>query len=973
MGFNINRTWFKEDFIMLKLKEAEDAGLDKIEIKDKLLFGISSYVGQILHDYVPEGEKGEVILKKVWQIISYDEEKIKSETNSKFSSNSNMITSAVFQMIPNDYLSDMNTVITTRDMEDIIHKKSYGLLKAGKYVIDGRGYYGFVTKIYVKSLPDYDKMRRNDKGNPHGLNVTKDEIYVKYKYEGQYEGRIKNGVFPKETELELDKFVSAWSIIEEDTLEELEKKIKRVETSRSLQSYEEQLALGDKYDDLKDETTAIVSFDSKAQLESMSDKIAVKNNMASVIKRSMERILAIKQEELEMMMAAKKAELASVLAHVGEVMAVFKRQMERIERLIVTLELYLGIRENVIQIAEGEPAPIGEPIHLRQQMLYMDEEFGDPADGGIEHKDIEKFEDWMIKTRAFEKIAPEQKCVVILRPRREMKDRGRDMHPIIKAKLENLDRMVYIFIRNGDNVYRIWSDNIEVTDRLFPKKEELGKMVEELMDATRDKEEAEHDSFDHRDADKKMNEAEKQIFYYKRMIILIQGIIQRTQIFAPLPPEFNLLDISTHEGVVKYVYDDENLLMDGKLRFKDWLLEVNKGVTKGSRIIYGRMYNDANSHKHRFSLDWYHDHSAPPMPDSGEYIVSEKKIPSKKYITKRIREAEYEKDQESDNPKYESLGSVRYSIRKNIDPKDINDYKDEYETDEKGNYIYEFDVYVLDENGKRQEIDYIDRQLRFSYNPKDTVYGSWGDYSSHERKTNITFRIFPEEDSCFIHYDACDPEDIEFYINNRIDRMGYLNMMPILWTLKAKLKEEKQWETGFIKSLSGELAGQFGVVGVNGHEMIAQEIVSAIEWWKNEVVKVWKRPISKDDLKAHRMIKDRVVSKLKKVFKKKDVAIANNKRTMIFKYVPSDGMHSVRGKAFKFIIYGVFKNEFADMIRLWSHSKFWSDWNMKKISMAKIKREIAILESGELVEKSKKHPKELIIIKDGVEETNVGD
>jgi len=94
MGFNIDKTWFKEDFIISKLKEAEDAGLNKIEIKDKLLFGISNYIGQILHDYVSEDNKGEAVLKKVWRIMSYDEQ---SDPEAEYKSNHNTITSAVFQ------------------------------------------------------------------------------------------------------------------------------------------------------------------------------------------------------------------------------------------------------------------------------------------------------------------------------------------------------------------------------------------------------------------------------------------------------------------------------------------------------------------------------------------------------------------------------------------------------------------------------------------------------------------------------------------------------------------------------------------------------------------------------------------------------------------------------------------------------------------------------------------------------------
>lgn len=933
MGIGITDTWFKGDKVLEAIQKIEDGKTyeigHKIEVCDDAFFSCSSYIDQVIHDVKEDDDLDDrpPILKNVWKLINFRREKHNEDDT--YTGNGNTNSYATFEVISNNYLEGTNGIITTTDMYKIIHDKSYGLLRAGKYLINSGGYYGFISGFFIKTVDNHSKIR-DTKSNPHGAQITEDVIMVKYNYEGQYEGRMEDGILPKEGTCTLDEIIKNWIIIEEETLPELEKKVKMIEANQDLSTYEDKLAITDGKDELANDTTALVSFNSKEQLDNMHDKIAVKKNIALVLKYSMERIITLKKEELAVVMATKKAELAAVMDHLNQTIAVFHRQMERVNRLIITLELYLGISENIVQIAEGEPAPIDVPIALRQQMLYMDEEFGDPEDGGLEYSTMEKFEDWMIENRAFEKTAPEQKCVVVMRPRRRMKDRG-DIHPLIKMKLENLDKMVYIFIRNGENIYRIWTDNLEFTNRLFPKKDELQAMVETMMTAEHDRNKEEIDSYDYRNADEKMNEAESRLFHYKRTMILLQGIIQRTQIFAPLPPTFNLLDVSTHENVVKYIYDDEMLLPDGKKRFIQWLLDLNKGVVKGSRIIIGSINGGANDFKERFGLEWYNEHSAPPMPKAGEYVVKGCKVDMWDWVTERIPEDEYKADQKlkkEDRKYYSHHTNYKYSIGKRLD---INDRKDQK---------CEIDVYPIGEDGQQVRRDWIDDQLRISYNPSDTVYGKWG-YEMHERKTNITFQIFPDDDTFFIHYDACSKEEIDFYLNNRVDRQGYLHMMPILWTLKKRLKEEKKWEDGFVEALSHELSTQLSL----GDGIVKDEIIQAIKWWKNEVVTIWKRPISKDDLKAHRMIKDKVISRLKKSHKIK-IATANNKRAMIFTYTPIKGVH--KEETHKFIIFGVFKNEFAEKIKEYTEEHFWRDWDNKCISMAKIKREIAILESGEL-------------------------
>src|SRR6185369_5383962 len=96
-------------------------------------------------------------------------------------------------------------------------------------------------------------------------------------------------------------------------------------------------------------------------------------------------------------------------------------------------------------------------------------------------------------------------------------------------------------------------------------------------------------------------------------------------------------------------------------------------------------------------------------------------------------------------------------------------------------------VYPLDSRGKKERVDYVEKTLRISYNPKDTVYarrtsfsdGSW----SRERKGSITFIVDPKKDGFVINYDSLLVEDIKYYLEDRIEREHYVRMMPVLWML----------------------------------------------------------------------------------------------------------------------------------------------------------------------------------------------
>jgi hypothetical protein len=488
--------------------------------------------------------------------------------------------------------------------------------------------------------------------------------------------------------------------------------------------------------------------------------------------------------------------------------------------------------------------------------LYMDEEFGDTTNGGLDFETIEKFDEWLIDSGNYTNIVPEEKCIVIMQPRRKNKDRG-DLHPILKVQKEALDRMMYVIIRNGQNIYRIWTDNIDFGARLFPKKDEFQEIVNEIIKAKEKRNDAiEQDSkYYMEQAEKEIIDKESNLFSYKRNILLIQGVIWRTDIFKPLPADLDLMKPETYNGHINFIYDEENTLEDGRLRYNEWLTEINKSICKGSRVFLVRPKGHPKDWDKRF-LRYYNEYSFPPLPNNGVYQVHEYAYTDSKRCTKNVTVKEIKEDRENDKLSKLNNGDYKkkYDCSYCVSGRDDDEILNVYLYDEKGSLLYE-----------KVEI----RKLKILYNPKDKVRAGWGQYFDdfeweRERKNNISF-IIKNTDNFIINYDALVLDDLDYYINNRIDRHNYLHMLPVLRGLRESFKKEKEQEDHFIKMMTGEICKTMPTIYEN---VIYQTLADCVEWWKNTRPFVWKRPLSKNESKAFKMIKERAIIILKKKNKK---------------------------------------------------------------------------------------------------------
>jgi hypothetical protein len=307
---------------------------------------------------------------------------------------------------------------------------------------------------------------------------------------------------------------------------------------------------------------------------------AVKTELAA------QRSLAIRTAQaLREQQAGLEARLARELAEVRAALAPLQAYTRKLEEAVWTVNLYLGRDEEIVTLLDGAPAPAGTPISIRQMVLSMDEETTiAAADGGIDFRDVAAFDAWISEPEHLHQVLPEPRGVVVLMPRRTGRDYG---DPYISAKLNEENRRSYWLIRNGDRLFRMSTD-FPVGDRLTPTREEFTSFfVQQRHDpgtgapvsapikpgtaAWLRAEEA----------------ADARRRHFMRAALILQGLIDRTTVFRPLPAEHvSVLDPASYDaGHVQLITDAENALSTGRQPFYEWLTERNAQIRRGMRIV----------------------------------------------------------------------------------------------------------------------------------------------------------------------------------------------------------------------------------------------------------------------------------------------------------------------------------------------------------------------------------------------------
>ncbi len=297
-----------------------------------------------------------------------------------------------------------------------------------------------------------------------------------------------------------------------------------------------------------------------------------------------------------------------------------------IQNRVFNVSLYAGLTEEVVQCCAGEPAAFHEKLRVMQRLLYMDEEcLLNYRHGGMEFKHIEKFDTWISEPENRDRILPFPRCLVAMRVRRMIKDRHFDgslRQALIIFDLEISDKFTFLYLRNGNQVWRLSTD-LEFGELIFPDKAvfdpsepmmakmfggrvdklisrreyDLMKREREDAEALRARWEIEHpkESWDeeahgpywmsnpYRNAraldfhprnyepfdptsvffDDMTKLVGDEIKQYNRIALIIQGLFDRSEVFHPHPP----VKTWTQDGfnaAVELIYDGTAALSNGK-------------------------------------------------------------------------------------------------------------------------------------------------------------------------------------------------------------------------------------------------------------------------------------------------------------------------------------------------------------------------------------------------------------------------
>ena len=328
--------------------------------------------------------------------------------------------------------------------------------------------------------------------------------------------------------------------------------------------------------------------------------------------------------------------------------AALQPAIKAIENRIFNVELYAGLSEEVIQLTDGEPAPLTEKIVLFQRRAYMDEEcLADYEAGGMDFQKIDEFERWLKKPSNLNRLLPFPRCIVAFKVRRKEKERhGWTYRDFIRIQFEKeMDGMTFLYIRNGERLYclrtaiefdeKLFPDigNLDTTSRLFVSnagRRGAMKYIDEHDYVTRCEEWDRHEAsikgrnrgfagdpksclcmtekgknycdFRHTiDAnprkvfvefndqsvyyDDMKQDLDEQMAKHNRVVLVLQGLLDRSDVLQPHPP----WKLNTPEGfdtALKLVFDQDKALTTGdKPDFEAYRAKLNATLKTGSITV----------------------------------------------------------------------------------------------------------------------------------------------------------------------------------------------------------------------------------------------------------------------------------------------------------------------------------------------------------------------------------------------------
>ena len=256
-------------------------------------------------------------------------------------------------------------------------------------------------------------------------------------------------------------------------------------------------------------------------------------------------------------------------------------------RVICAYETYLGTKEEIVELI-GEGKTSNEPIHLYQAVRFMDEEYGIVnlekitettyvEMDAFDYKNIDLFDKWI--TENYKMFIPSERGIVMWRIKRLRKDYGDTWENMV---CNGYNANCYFLIRNGERLYRIFSDVASKDDTMFPTEQQ--SLIAGRKWST--SKEFDQESF------------MENTLPWKYILVAIQGILDRTNILGTdCQFKTNLICGLFDKEKIVLVRDKERKDLIGDNTMPSWsnYLKENRNKTKiGDRIIITDLWGSKN-------------------------------------------------------------------------------------------------------------------------------------------------------------------------------------------------------------------------------------------------------------------------------------------------------------------------------------------------------------------------------------------
>lgn len=553
--------------------------------------------------------------------------------------------------------------------------------------------------------------------------------------------------------------------------------------------------------DLDPANTAEVALTGQNAVETREKAVAARAELARA-QADLERREAEAKAELERQKQELEAQFAAKRAELEVKMAPLKKQLEQMSEILWTVDLYLGRDETLRLLRDGEPASADTPISLRQRVLVMAEEslvlMGRKA-SGMDAEDVPEFVNWLLEDDAhLDRVLPESKGVVVLIPTKVQSSSGN----IFEDEARNqANQRAYWVIRNGQKLYLLTTDpGLRVHDRVLPKRTEFTEVFErrlfgysgETVGAP-----VEPGSEEWLAMEEQASALQR---HYMRMLLVLQGLIDRTPAWHPLPEGgVSFLNLSDQdEGRIRLIQDGDDSLQleDGRESFTDWQQRLNKQLRPGMRIVGNfssqGWRDEGELDQNGRALLYGRHHRVHPgnasHPPTGEPLLLEDRRDGG-FVARYERTDEVWKEVEEPVP-------------------------------DKPGYVYVRQVPVVP-----------------------------------ERRASC---VIKSSDDWVIAYDLASVADLEYYLNSRENRSShFLSMVPVVQAALEAKRAEAEAESPF-RDLLGRHLIDLGA----GPEDAPALVEDLVHWWK--LANAWARPLNgapDHEAKAHREIGEEYINR----------------------------------------------------------------------------------------------------------------